>query len=119
MMIGYGMSLHRLQYGAEQYRPRRKYYLSTARSHWKYWISPSPIISLRPFPFYYGRGKATFQSKPFSLKRDKKITISVVHLGMASLLTIAITVGHESCTMTFHSVPVKTNCSYCSFSSIT
>lgn len=68
---------------------------------------------------YYGRGKATFQSKPFSLKRDKKITISVVHLGMASLLTIAITVGHESCTMTFHSVPVKTNCSYCSFSSIT
>lgn len=36
--------------------------------------------------FYFGRGKATFKSKLLSLKGDKKITISVVRLGMSSLM---------------------------------
>lgn len=35
---------------------------------------------------YFGRGKATFQSKLLSLKGDKKITTSVVRLGMSSLM---------------------------------
>ena len=35
---------------------------------------------------YFGRGKASFQSKLLSLKGDKKITGSVVRLGMSSLM---------------------------------
>lgn len=35
---------------------------------------------------YFGRGKATFQSKLRSLKGDKNITASVVRLGMPSLM---------------------------------
>lgn len=35
---------------------------------------------------YFGRGKATFQSKLLSLKGNKKITTSVVRLGMSSLM---------------------------------
>lgn len=35
---------------------------------------------------YFGRGKATFQTKLFSLKGDKKITFSVMRLGMSSLM---------------------------------
>ena len=35
---------------------------------------------------YFGRGKATFQSRLFSLRGDKKITASVVRLGMSSLM---------------------------------
>ncbi|MEM1483481.1 MATE family efflux transporter [Oscillospiraceae bacterium PP1C4] len=35
---------------------------------------------------YFGRGKATFQSKLISLKGDKKITTDVIRLGMPSLV---------------------------------
>lgn len=35
---------------------------------------------------YFGRGKATFQSKLLSLKGDKKITNDVIRLGMPSLV---------------------------------
>lgn len=35
---------------------------------------------------YFGRGKATFQAKLLSLKGDKKITTSVLRLGMSSLV---------------------------------
>lgn len=35
---------------------------------------------------YFGRGKATFQSKLLSLKGDRKITTSVLRLGMSSLI---------------------------------
>ncbi len=35
---------------------------------------------------YFGRGKATFQSRLLSLKGDKKITSSVLRLGMSSLV---------------------------------
>ena len=35
---------------------------------------------------YFGRGKATFQSKLLSLKGDRKITASVLRLGMPSLI---------------------------------
>lgn len=35
---------------------------------------------------YFGKGKATFRSKLLSLKGDKKITTSVVRLGMSSLM---------------------------------
>lgn len=35
---------------------------------------------------YFGRGKATFQAKLVSLKGDKKITTSILRLGMSSLI---------------------------------
>jgi Na+-driven multidrug efflux pump len=35
---------------------------------------------------YFGRGKATFQARLFSLKGDKKITTSILRLGMSSLI---------------------------------
>ncbi len=35
---------------------------------------------------YFGRGKATFQTRLFSLKGDKKITTSILRLGMSSLI---------------------------------
>lgn len=35
---------------------------------------------------YFGRGKATFQAKLFSFNGDKKITTSILRLGMSSLI---------------------------------
>ena len=43
------------------------------------------VYTLMSF-IYFGRGKASFQSKLLSLKGDKKITSSVMRLGMPSLM---------------------------------
>lgn len=40
---------------------------------------------------YFGRSHASFRSKIFSLKGDKKITISIIRLGMSSLIMSVMT----------------------------